>query len=113
MAKSNEPFRRALFGAGGMSAALLMPITILITSIGVAAGWVTTDELWQLAGCWLVRLYLFVLIVFPLFHWAHRFRFTLVDLGLKAGAGLIAVLCYGSAIAGSLAAFLMLLGIWP
>ena len=27
----------------------------------------------------LVRLYCFVLISLPLFHWAHRFRFTLVD----------------------------------
>ncbi len=35
----------------------------------------------------------------PLFHWAHRFRFTLYDgLQLKHLHTLIAVFCYGSAI---------------
>ncbi len=27
----------------------------------------------------LARVYLFILCSFPLFHWAHRFRFTLYD----------------------------------
>ena len=108
MAKSNEPFWWAFFGAGGMVAALLMPITILLTSIGVAAGWVTENHLRSLLANPLARLYLFVIISLPLFHWAHRFRFTLVDLGLKSARGIIAVLCYGSAICGTiLAAFFL------
>jgi fumarate reductase subunit D len=57
----------------------------------------------------LARLYLFIVIALPLFHWAHRFRFTLVDLGLKSIRGLVTVLCYGAAIVGMvLAAFLLI-----
>jgi fumarate reductase subunit D len=113
MAKSNEPFWWALFGAGGMVAALLIPITVLLTSIGVASGMITEEGLKNLLGNGLVRLYLFVVISLPLFHWAHRFRFTLVDLGLKSVSGLIAVLCYGSAIAGAVLAALLTLRVWP
>lgn len=108
MAKSNEPFWWALFGAGGMVAALLMPVTIVITGVGVAAGWITEQHLADLLAHPLTKLFLFVLIAFPLFHWAHRFRFTLVDLGLKSARAAIAVLCYGSAIVGSILALVLL-----
>jgi fumarate reductase subunit D len=38
----------------------------------------------------------------PLFHWAHRFRYTLYDgLQLKHLTALIAVLCYGAALVGT------------
>jgi fumarate reductase subunit D len=90
-----------------------LPITILVTGIGVAAGWVREDHLRSLLGNPLVRLYLFVIIALPLFHWAHRFRFTLVDLGLKSVRQPVAVLCYGAAIAGSVLALLLALGVWP
>jgi fumarate reductase subunit D len=109
MAKSNEPFWWALFGAGGMIAALLLPATILVTSILVIIKVVQPEDLRILFNKPLVRLYLFVVISLPLFHWAHRFRFTLVDLGLKSVRGPIAFLCYGSAIAGSLVAALFLI----
>jgi fumarate reductase subunit D len=109
MAKSNEPFWWALFGAGGMVAALLMPITVVITSIAIAAGWVTEERLWYLLGHPLTKLYLFIVIALPLFHWAHRFRFTLVDLGLKSARGAIAVACYGSAIVGTVVTLVLLL----
>lgn len=112
MAKSNEPFWWTLFGAGGMIAALFLPITLLITSILAKANVVRPEKLHELFAHPLVRLYLFVVISLPLFHWAHRFRYTLVDLGLKAVKAPIAVLCYGSAVAGSVAAALLLLGIW-
>ena len=112
MAKSNEPFWWALFGAGGMVAALCLPITILITSILVLVNVVTPEALRELFTKPLVRVYLFIVISLSLLHWAHRFRFTLVDLGLKAVKGPIAVLCYGSAIVGSAIAALLLLGIW-
>jgi fumarate reductase subunit D len=111
MAKSNEPIWWTLFGAGGMVAALLMPVTVLLTSLGVALGWLTEDRLRALLANPLVRLYLFVLIALPLFHWAHRFRFTLVDLGLKSLHGVLAVLCYGSAIIGTVLAAVLLIRI--
>lgn len=108
MAKSNEPFWWALFSAGGVVAAFLMPVTIVITSIGVMQSWMTVDKLWDLLHNPLVRIYLFVLISLPLFHWAHRFKFTLVDLGLKAASTLLSILCYGGAVAGSILALILL-----
>jgi fumarate reductase subunit D len=57
----------------------------------------------------LARLALFALCSLPLFHGAHRFRFTLYDgLQIKHLNELIAVLCYGSAIVGTLLAAYLL-----
>jgi len=58
----------------------------------------------------LVRVYVFVLISLPLFHWAHRFRYTLYDgLQLKHLTIPIVIFCYGTALAGTiLAAYLLL-----
>jgi len=50
----------------------------------------------------LIKLILFTIITLPLFHWAHRFRFTLVDVGLKSMSTFISILCYGGAIAGTI-----------
>ena len=49
------------------------------------------------------------LVSLSMFHWAHRFRFTLYDgLQLYHLAPLIAVICYGGATAVTLAAALVL-----
>jgi fumarate reductase subunit D len=111
MAKSNEPLWWAPFMAGAGLAAFFMPATIFLTSIAVAAGWLDEDRLWRLLNNPFVRLYVFLLIALPLFHAAHRLRFILVDLGLKAAHKIIAVLCYGSAIVGTVLAALLALHI--
>ena len=46
-----------------------------------------------------------------LFHWAHRFRFTVVDLGLRASKRAIAVACYGSAVIGSILGALIIISL--
>ena len=89
-------------------AAFLMPVTVVVTAIAVPAGWVSADQLRQLAGHPLARLYLFVVISLPLFHWAHRFRFVAVDLGLKGMGGVLAIVCYSAAILGTLCAAVIL-----
>ena len=44
-----------------------------------------------------------------LFHWAHRFRYTLYDgLQIKHLNEVIAVLCYGAAMVGSVVAAVLL-----
>jgi fumarate reductase subunit D len=113
MAKSNEPFRWAFFGAGGLVAAFLMPAMIILTSIAVTADWLTEERLWALLSNPLVRIYLFIVISLPLFHWAHRFRYVLEDLGGKPIRSLIAVTCYGSATVGALLAAALVLRLWP
>jgi fumarate reductase subunit D len=47
---------------------------------------------------WLVKIYLFVLIALPLYHWAHRFYFALNDMKLGLPHKPLAALCYGGAI---------------
>jgi fumarate reductase subunit D len=109
MARTNEPIWWSLFGAGGMIAAVLTPVTVIITGIAVPAGWITAYGLDNLVHHPLSRLYLFLLIAFPLFHAAHRLLFTLVDLGLKGMRGALAVLLYGGAILGTLVAAALLI----
>ena len=82
-------------------------------SVAGRAGWVGEafeyDRLLRLISHPISRLYLFALISLPLFHWAHRFRFTVFELGLKRGRRLVAFLCYGSAIVGMIVAAFVLL----
>jgi fumarate reductase subunit D len=113
MAKSNEPIWWSLFSVGGVVAAFLVPVLILITGIAWPLGLLPGDALQfakmqALLSHPLTRVFCFVLISLPLFHWAHRFRFTLLDVGLKSIPTLIAVLCYGAAIAGTIAAAVIL-----
>ena len=104
MAKSNEPIWCSLFSAGGMVAAMVLPILIVITGILVPFGLAGDDPLnferihTAVSQNDSVELILFIVITLPLFHWAHRFRFTLVDVGLKSVSTLISILCYGGAI---------------
>lgn len=113
MAKSNEPIWWSLFSAGGVVAALLVPVNIFLTGIAWPLGILPSDflsysRMQALMSHPLVRLYCFILISLPLFHWAHRFRFTLVDLGLKSIHTLIATVCYGTAIVGTITAAIIL-----
>ncbi len=109
MARSNEPLWWSLFSAGGVVAAFFLPITIILTGVAVPAGWLSERALLILVHHPLTRLYLFLIISLPLFHWAHRFRFTLVDLGLRGMGSVLAVVFYGAAIAGTLLSAWLLL----
>jgi fumarate reductase subunit D len=111
MAKSNEPLWWAPFFAGAGISALLMPVTILIILVAGFGG-MDGKQLWELLNQFLVRLILFVLISLSLFHATHRIRYILVDLGLKAAKGPIAMACYGSAIVGSGLALLLAINVF-
>ena len=105
MPRSITPFLWLLFSAGGTVAALLFPVHVLLTGVAVPLGWLDApsyESVRALVRNPVARLYLFVFISLPLFHWAHRFRYTLYDgLQLKHLTELIAVLCYGTAILGT------------
>jgi len=114
MATSKEPFLWALFSSGGMLAALVLPAAVLVMWVAAPLGWVdmgaTYESFAQLARNPVARLCLVALIALALFHWAHRFRFTLYDgLQLYHLNRLIAVLTYGAATVLSVAAVLTLL----
>jgi succinate dehydrogenase subunit D len=110
--QSNEAFFWMLFSAGGVVAALLIPVQLFLFGVAIPLGWVpapTYEHLVSLLRMPLARIYLFILCSLPLFHWAHRFRFTLYDgLQVKHLNELIFTLCYGGAIVGSaIAAYLL------
>lgn len=106
MGEGKTPFLWSLFSAGGAVSALLFPVHVFLFGIAFPAGWLSGpgyEELRALAATPLVRAYLFVFISLPLFHWAHRFRYTLYDgLQLYHLNRFIAVLCYGAALAGTI-----------
>jgi fumarate reductase subunit D len=108
MTRSKEPIFWSLFSAGGVVAALFVPVTIILTAIAVPTDWISAEGLHELLKHPLSRIYLFVLISFSMFHWAHRFRFVVVDLGLKQGGTFVAVICYGAALLATIAAVIRL-----
>jgi fumarate reductase subunit D len=92
-----------LFSQGGVLAALLLPVHVLVQGILGPLGLVPVADrhynTWvNVLGNPLVKLYLLVLFAFAFFHYAHRIRYLLVDLGLRAARSLPAqVIFYGGA----------------
>ena len=109
MAKSNEPIWWSLFSAGGVVAAFFLPITMILTGFAVPAGLISESGLYDLLHHWLTRIYLFLVISLPLFHWAHRFRFVVADLGLKDKSGALPFVLYPAAIGGTILALVFLI----
>jgi fumarate reductase subunit D len=104
--KSLEPLLWSLFSAGGVMAALFLPIHLLLFGLAIPLGLLAVPGhgwLSELLHNPLTKIYLFFLCMLALFHAGHRLRFTLYDgLQIKHLNEVIAVLCYGGAIAGSL-----------
>ena len=102
--RSNEPFLWALFTAGGVVAAFLIPVLLFLFGLAFPLGWLEPPSYQRtltLVRHPVTRLLLFVLCSLPLFHWAHRFRFTLYDgLQIKHLNEVINVFCYGGALVG-------------
>lgn len=111
--RSIEPGLWLLFSAGGVVSALLMPSLLLLFGLAFPLGWLTPPDhgyLLALVSHPLARVILLALCVLSLFHWAHRFRYTLYDgLQIKHLNEVINAACYGGAVAGSLSAGYLLL----
>lgn len=104
MAKSKEPIVWLPFAVGGQISAFVLPILIVLTGIALPLGWTSAGQLRELILHPLARLVLFGVISLSLFHWAHRFRYFLADLGLKALDKLFLVAFYSAAIIGTIVA---------
>jgi succinate dehydrogenase subunit D len=108
-----------LFAQGGIVAAILIPAHVLVQGILGPLGVVTVvdrhyDTWVRALGNPIVKLYLLVLIAVPFFHFAHRIRYLLVDLGLKAAKSLPAqVIFYGGAVLVTLVTIWVLLTTVP
>jgi len=112
MARPITPLLWMSFSAGGTIAALLFPIHLFLTGLAFPLGWLDAPSYESLSGLLqhpLTRVYLFVLISLPLFHWAHRFRYILYDgFQLYHLTRSIAALCYGAAAIGAAVAACLL-----
>jgi fumarate reductase subunit D len=111
-----EPLLWLLFAAGGVAAAMLVPVLLVLFGLAFPLGWVSPPDQAHLLAVVrhpLTRIVLFGFCVLALFHWAHRFRYTLYDgLRLKHLEAVIVVFCYGGALVGSaLAAYLLIFGV--
>ena len=110
--RSIEPLLWLLFSAGGVLAALVIPIVLFLFGLAFPLGWITPPDHEHLLAVLrhpLTRVGVFSLVMLSLFHWAHRFRYTLYDgLQIKHLNELINLLCYGGAVVGSVAAAYLL-----
>ena len=108
-----------MFSQGGLFAAVLLPVHILVQGILGPLGIVPVvdrhyDTWINILGNPIVKLYLLVLISLPFFHFAHRLRYLLVDFGVPAAKSLPAqVIFYGVAILVTLVTIWVLLTTAP
>lgn len=109
--RTAEPILWLLFSAGGVAAALFLPVLVLIFGLAIPLGWLAPgpDHLHAVLSNPLTLLVLFGVSVLSLFHWAQRFRYTLFDgLKLKNHEQLINIGCYTVAVVGSIAVAVVL-----
>ena len=108
-----EPIPWLLFSAGGVMAALFLPVLLFLFAVAFPLGWVGAPDHADLHGLLrspLTILVLFGVLMLSLFHSAHRFRYTLYDgLQLQHLKRPIAVACYGGAVVGTVFAAYVLL----
>lgn len=105
-----------LFAQGGVLAAVLLPAHILFQGILGPFGFakVAAPSDLSLLGNPIVKLYLLVLIAAPFYHFAHRLRYLLVDLGVPAAKGVPAqAVFYGGAVVVTLVTIWVLLTTAP
>jgi fumarate reductase subunit D len=97
MARSNKPILWLPFAAGGLVAALITPVLILITGVLVPLGALHLNyaTLAAFAHNPIGKLVLFGAVALPAWHAAHRLRMTAHDLGLGGGFAVKAA-CYGT-----------------
>lgn len=107
-----EPFVWLMFSGGGVLAAVFLPVLAFLFAFAFPLGWLSPpdhEHLSAVVGHPLTVVFLLGFFVLLLVHGAHRFRYTLYD-GLQIKARrTIAVLCYGGAAVGSVAAVVVLL----
>ena len=115
MRRSREPVLWALFSSGGMLTALVLPALIGVLLLAPPLGWIPPLRYEQVLGLVthpIGRLLIIGFVSLSLFHWAHRFRYTLYD-GLQVYHlnTLIAFLTYGLATVTSGVTVYIVLGV--
>ena len=108
-----------LFANGGGLAALVLPVHILVQGLLGPLGVVPVvdrhyDTWISILGNPIVKLYLLALISLAFFHFAHRLRYFLVDLGVPVARTFpVQVIFYGGAVVVTVATIWVLLTTAP
>jgi fumarate reductase subunit D len=101
-----EPLVWLMFSAGGVLAAVFLPSLAFLFGLAFPLGWLDRpdhEHLRAVVGHPLTLVVLLGIFVLMLVHSAHRFQYTLYD-GLQVKKKrTVAVLCYGTALVGSVA----------
>ncbi len=109
-----NPILWLLFSAGGVMAAVFLPVLVVLFGLAIPLGWVQPDynHLYAVFSHWLTRLVVLGLFVLMLFHWAHRFKYTLYDgLQVQHLNEMINTFCYGGAVIGTIVAGYLLISL--
>lgn len=114
MARSAKAVPWFLFAAGGSITAVVLPAMLLVTNIlpalGLFEGALSYETMHDFLSWWIVKLAVFGIIFFGLWHAAHRLRVCAHDFGIRADLA-VAVVLYGLATIGTLATIMALLSI--
>jgi fumarate reductase subunit D len=107
-----EPFVWLLFSAGGVVAALVLPVLLVLFGVAIPLGLMNPPDYTHMLAVLhnpLTQLGLLGICTLALVHAAHRLRFTLEHaLQLRRYDPIIAAACYGGALAGAAAAAYLL-----
>ncbi|HKI73650.1 MAG TPA: fumarate reductase subunit FrdD [Pseudomonadales bacterium] len=112
-ARSNEPIFWALFGAGGVVVAFVLPMLIFLTGVAGPLGWLPAGAFsYERMAAILTnpfgKLFVFVVISLSLWHGLHRIRLSLHDIGIHRAAWQ-SWLLYGFAAVCNVAAAVLVL----
>ncbi len=116
MKRANDPIFWAMFGAGGMLAALVGAALVFVTGIAAPLGMLVSQDLMRyqrilgFSQHWLGKLIVFAVIVLFLWHAALRIYHMLHDFGIHAGTG-VKLFCFGLPLLCTIAAAYWLLGL--
>jgi len=116
MKRSNKPIFWSLFGAGGMLSALIGPMLIFITGLGIPFGIgfprdaMAYSQVLAFTQSVYGKLAVLVVIALFLFHGCHRLYHSLHDFGIHVGPGIKAAF-HGFAALGTVVALLLLMRI--
>jgi fumarate reductase subunit D len=114
--RSNAPVFWLLFGAGGMLSALAGTMLVFLTGIAAPLGWplgpdvMSYPRMLAFSQHWVGKGFVFVVITLFAWHAVHRIFHSLHDVGIRTGTA-AKLVCYGGALAITLAAAGALLAI--
>ena len=114
--RSNAPIFWGLFGAGGMLAALFVPMMVFITGIAIPLGFLlptgtmSYPKMLAFAQNFIGKGFIFAIISLSLWFAVHRVYHSLHEFGIHAGTG-AKLVCYGIALAGTVVSAFVLLRI--